>query len=354
MSEQDTSQTETKQSKSRGKRRVLLIGVPVAVVLVAALIYMLGGRYAQTDNAYIQADMTSITNQVSGPVKSVNVVENQVVSEGQLLYTIDPEPYQLAVDKAKGQLSLVRNTLLAQQANYKQEEAKLEQAEVKLAYNNREEVRQKNVFKKHFISDSDYDQAQEAARESALDVVQLKANIDKLKASLGGNPNMPVEEQASYKTYQSALDKALLDLKHTTIKAPSDGIVAHLPKVGEYTTTGSTRMMLVADHNKRVDANFTEKDLTYVRPGQSVEISVDTYPDFTWKGKVESISPATGSEFSILPAQNATGNWVKIAQRLTVRISIDEQPGAPVLRSGMSTEVSIDTKHQRSLFGIKL
>lgn len=354
MSEQDTPQTETKQSKNRGKRRVLLIGVPLAIVLVAAFIYLLGGRYAQTDNAYIQADITSITNQVSGPVKSVNVKENQVVNEGQLLYTIDPEPYQLAVDKAKGQLSLVRNTLLAQQANYRQEEAKLEQAEVKLAYNNREEVRQKNVFKKHFISDSDYDKAQEAARESALDVVQLKANIDKLKASLGGNPNMPVEEQASYKTYQSALDNALLDLKHTTIKAPSDGIVAHLPKVGEYTTTGSTRMMLVADHNKRVDANFTEKDLTYVRPGQSVEISVDTYPDVTWKGKVESISPATGSEFSILPAQNATGNWVKIAQRLTVRISIDEQPGAPVLRSGMSSEVSIDTKHQRSLFGAKL
>ncbi|SBS25487.1 putative multidrug resistance protein EmrK [Marinomonas spartinae] len=353
MSEQDNNPIETKQSTNRGKRRLLLIGVPLLIVLVSAVIYMLGGRDVETDDAYVQADMTAITNQVSGLIKTVDVKENQDVNKGQLLYSIDARPYQLAVDKAKSQLNLVRNNLLAKKAAYQQELVKLELAKTQLAFNQREEIRQENVFKKHFISDSDYDKAQQAVRVSVLNVAELKNNIKELKADLGGNPDMPVEDQANYKIYQSALDQAELNLSYVKVVAPSNGIVAHLPLVGEYTNTGATRMMLVSDH-KRIEANFTEKQLTYVKPGQSVDVSVDTYPGVVWKGKVESISPATGSRFSVLPAQNATGNWVKVAQRLAVRISIQDQPGMPVLRDGMSADVTIDTNHHRSLFGIQL
>lgn len=354
MSEQESPNTPPKQVVKRGRRRVLLIGVPSIIVVASVVIYMLGGRYAETDNAYVQADITSITNQVSGPITEVDVKENQSVKQGQLLYVIDPQPFQLAVAKAEAQLKLVGSNLKAQQATYREKEANLKLAETKLAYHKREEKRQKDLLAKHYASNSDFDKAQENTRESEMDVEAQKESLAALKSMLDGNPTMPVEDHASYKSFQVALDNARLDLAHTRVYAPTSGIVSKLPKLGEYTTTGATSMVLVADQNTRVDANFTEKDLTYVEPGQSVEIKVDTYPNYTWSGKVESISPATGSEFSVIPAENATGNWVKIAQRLTVRISIDHKPGAPVLRAGMSTQVSIDTKHHRRLFGMTL
>lgn len=354
MSEQETNQAVTKQVQNRGKRRLLLAGIPTVVVLGSAAIYMMGGRYAETDNAYVQSDITSITNLVSGPIVSINVKENDAVSKGQLLYTIDPEPYQIAVSRAEANLESIRSNLLAQKATYKEKLIELQLAETKLAYYQREEKRQKDLLQKDFISNSDFDAAQESRREAELNVASLKESLNTLKEMLGGNPTAPVETHSAYKSLQAALDKAKLDLSYTQILAPADGIVSKLPNAGEYTTTGATSLVLVADNEKRIEANFTEKDLAYVKTGQSVEIKVDTYPDYEWKGTVESISPATGSEFSVIPAENATGNWVKIAQRLTVRIAIEADQNAPVLRSGMSTEVSIDTKHQRSLFGFTL
>lgn len=359
MSEQDTitepaKEAPTKQVANRGKRRVLLVGVPTVIVVASVLFYMLGGRYAETDNAYVQADITSITNQVSGPISEVKVKENERVTKGQLLYVIDPQLFKLAEDKALGQLSLVRSNLLAQKANYREQEAQLKLAETKLAFYQREEKRQKGLIAQHFASTANYDQAQENTRESEINVLSLKEKLNALRAVLDGDPNMAVEDHASYKTLLSIVNKARLDLAHTQIRAPSNGIASKLPKLGEYTTTGMITMVLVANQDTRIEANFTEKDLTNVEPGQSVEIEIDTYPDHTWKGKVESISPATGSQFSVIPAENATGNWVKIAQRLTVRISIDQQPDEPILRAGMSAQVAIDTKHHRSLFGITL
>lgn len=354
MSEQENTLEPTKQVANRGKRRLLLVGVPAVIVVVSTLIYMLSGRYIETDNAYVQADITSITNQVSGSISAIDVKENEVVSKGQLLYVIDPQPFKFAEDKAAAQLSVMRSNILAQQATYREKAVQLKLADTKLAFYEREEKRQKDLLVKHYASNSDFDQAQENTRESKMNVVALQENLNALKAMLEGNPSMPAEEYSSYKSLQSALDTARLNLGYTQVRAPASGIVSKLPKLGEYTAKGATTMVLVADQDTRIKANFTEKDLTYVKPGQRVEIDVDTYPNYTWKGKVESISPATGSEFSVIPAENATGNWVKVAQRLAVRIKIDHESGEPELRSGMSAQVSIDTKHHRSLFGITL
>ncbi|MGL6645387.1 efflux RND transporter periplasmic adaptor subunit [Aeromonas caviae] len=163
--------------------------------------------------------------------------------------------------------------------------------------------------------------------------------------------NLPVEQQPAYQEAAAELAKARLDLARTTIYAPANGIASQLPKPGQYNLVGMTAMMLVETDTPWVEANFTETELTHVQPGQKVDISVDTYPDAHWTGVVESLSPATGSEFSVIPAQNATGNWVKIAQRVAVRIKLDEMASGPTLRAGLSAITKIDTGHKRSLLG---
>ena len=164
--------------------------------------------------------------------------------------------------------------------------------------------------------------------------------------------NLPVEQQPAYQEAAAELAKARLDLARTTIYAPANGIASQLPKPGQYSLVGMTAMMLVETDTPWVEANFTETELTHVQPGQKVDISVDTYPDAHWTGVVESLSPATGSEFSVIPAQNATGNWVKIAQRVAVRIKLDSGADQPILRAGLSATAEIDTGHQRTLPGL--
>lgn len=180
----------------------------------------------------------------------------------------------------------------------------------------------------------------------------LEEGLKKIEASLSGDVNLPVEQQPAYQEAAAELAKARLDLARTTIYAPANGIVSQLPKPGQYNLVGMTAMMLVETDTPWVEANFTETELTHVQPGQKVDISVDTYPDAHWTGVVESLSPATGSEFSVIPAQNATGNWVKIAQRVAVRIKLDSGADLPTLRAGLSATAEIDTGHQRTLPGL--
>jgi membrane fusion protein (multidrug efflux system) len=180
-----------------------------------------------------------------------------------------------------------------------------------------------------------------------LQLEQEQRNLMQIAQSLGGDVEAPSELHPRYQAASAMLDKAQNDLQHVNVYAPNDGVVTKVVEKGQYIVPGSMAMMLVSETNLWIEANLTETDMTYVRAGQEVEIAVDYAPNTTWKGKVESLSPATGAEFSVIPAQNATGNWVKIAQRLPVRISIDPQDNAPQLRAGLSAEVSIDTQHQR-------
>lgn len=354
MSEQETISSRPKQVEKRTTRRIFLIALPVIVVLASVFVYMKGGRYVETDNAYIQSDITAINAEVSGAIQSIAVRENEKVAKDQLLFRIDATPFKVAEAKAQAQLQQVRLNILEQKAAYEEKKAEITLAENQFAFNQREEKRQANLLKQKFISDTQFDQAKQAAEVSELNVVALKKDLFRLKEALGGDPSAALETHPSYQAAQAALDQARIDLGHVDVTAPASGVVAKVPNSGEYISAGATAMVLVSDEKQWIEANFTEKDLTYVQPGQEVEIDVDAYPGVTLHGKVESISPATGSEFSVIPAENATGNWVKIAQRLSVKILVDTDQNTPILRTGFSSNVTIDTEHQRRLFGLAL
>ncbi|MGO2353851.1 MAG: HlyD family secretion protein [Marinomonas foliarum] len=354
MSEQENNPSVSKQVEKRTTRRTLLVALPLVVILASVFVYMKGGRYVETDNAYVQSDITTINPEVSGAIQSISVKENQKIEKGQLLFRIDPTSFKVAEAKAQAQLQQVRLNLLEQKAAYEEKKAEIQLAEKKYTFSQREEKRQGNLLKQKFVSDTQYDQAQQAAEVSELNVTTLKKDLFRLKEALGGDPSAPLEDHPSYQAAQAALDQARIDLAHIDIRAPASGVVAKVPNSGEYITAGSISMVLVSDEKQWIEANFTEKDLSYVKEGQDVEVEVDAYPGLVLSGKVESISPATGASFSVIPAENATGNWVKIAQRLMVKVSVDEKPDTPVLRTGFSANVTIDTEHHRRLLGVAL
>jgi membrane fusion protein (multidrug efflux system) len=352
MSAADTHLQENSHVHRAGRQRkriVMLFVVPVLLVGAALAMYLHGGRYVETDNAYVKADKTLISSEISGKVINVLVRDNQQVKTGQLLFQLDPKPYQIALAEAEANLSDTVNLLKMLKANVQTKLASIATAKNQYQYLLREQQRKQNLLKQHYISDSDYDAARQDTEQQQLQIESLYTELKLAAEGLGGDVNAPIAQNAKYKKAQASLEKARNDLQHVDIYAPSSGIVTNVLEKGEYVNPGSSAMMLVADDNLWVEANYTEKDLTYVRVGQNVAINVDYQPDYTWHGTVSSLSPATGSEFSVIPAQNATGNWVKISQRLPIRIHIDPLPGAPKLRAGLSAVVTIDTHHQRHL-----
>ncbi len=347
----ESSPPQTPVTNRRRTRLLLLVVVPALALLGIGAIYMLGGRYVETDNAYVKADKVPISTEVLGRVAKVFVEENQQVRAGQPLFELDQESFRVAVAKAEAELAKVRTDLVALQTSYRGQQAEIAVARTRHAYALKEEHRQADLVAKHFTSTANYDDARQLTIQTAQQQVALEEGLKKIEASLSGDVNLPVEQQPAYQEAAAELAKAKLDLARTKIYAPANGIASQLPKPGQYSIVGMTAMMLVETDTPWVEANFTETELTHVQPGQEVEISLDTYPNAHWHGVVESLSPATGSEFSVIPAQNATGNWVKIAQRVAVRIKLDEMASGPTLRAGLSAITKIDTGHKRSLLG---
>ncbi|MGB6189197.1 MAG: HlyD family secretion protein [Aeromonas molluscorum] len=338
----------------RRTRRLLLVVVPLVALFGCGILYMLGGRYVETDNAYVKADKVPISTEVLGRVAKVMVKENAQVRAGDLMFELDPASFQLAVGKAEAELAKVRTDLVALQTSYRGQQAEIAVARTRHQYALKEERRQADLVAKHFTSTANYDDARQLTIQTAQQQLALEEGLKQIEASLNGDVNLPVSQQPAYMEAAAELAKAKLDLARTKIYAPVNGIVSQLPKPGQYSLVGMTAMMLVETDAPWIEANFTETDLTHVKPGQQVSISVDTYPDAHWTGVVESLSPATGSEFSVIPAQNATGNWVKITQRVAVRIRLDDASAEPVLRAGLSAVAEIDTAQQRSLLGWSL
>ena len=336
------------------KRLALMVVVPALAIIGGIAVYLQGGRVVETDNAYVKADQVQVSPQVNGNIVHVYVHENQHVKQGDVLFDIDPEPYQVEMDKAAANLAQVRTDLSALKASYTEKQAELELAQSRFAFAKNEEKRQTELLGKHYISGADYDAAHQNVDIARLQIQAVKEDLKRIAMSLGGSENTPVDQHPNYQAAKANLAEAMLNFKRTRVLAPQDGIVRIPPKTGQYFGAGSQAMTMVIDNHLWVEANYTETALTYVVPGQSVTIKVDTYPDREWKGVVESLSPATSAEFSVLPAQNVTGNWVKIAQRLPVRIRLDATDDAPQLRAGLSVIAEIDTGHQRSLMGITL
>jgi membrane fusion protein, multidrug efflux system len=343
---------QAKQPLHKNKRVMLLVVVPLLAGIISIVVYLLGGRYMETDNAYIKSQKVPVSASVSGAVKEVLVDENQAVKAGQLLFRLDQAPFRIAVAKADAKLKQVRNDLAALKISYKEKQAEISLARSNYDYAVKDQQRQSDLASKNFISAAKLDDVKHNTDVNVQQIALLEQDMNRIGESLGGSPDTPVEQQSAYLAALAELDQARLDLANTEIRASMDGRVSKPPKVGQFIATGSTAMVLVAD-DVWIEANFTEDDLTYVHPGQAVKISIDTFPDSKLHGVVESLSPATGAEFSLIPAQNATGNWVKIAQRVPVRIRFDGA-NLPALRAGLSAWVEIDTGHRRRLFGIAL
>jgi len=342
------------EEKRRKKRFILLVAVPAVVLFVIAAVYLKGGRYVGTDNAYIKASMVPVSAELSGMIKEVLVHENQRVSAGDVLFRLDPAPFEVEVERAEARLAQVKTDLAVLKASYREKQAEMTLARTKYAYAMKEQARQTDLLTSKFISAASFDATKHNTDISSQQVMALQEDLKRIAEALGGRVDAPVEEHPSYLAAKADLAKAKLDLSRVDVRASLPGTVSHTPKPGKYVTAGNEAMALVVDGNLWIEANFIETDLTYVRTGQPVTIHVDTYPDTTWAGSVESLSPATNAEFSVIPAQNASGNWVKIAQRIPVRIRINQLPGMPELRAGLSSEVEIDTNHHRRLLGLSL
>lgn len=339
------------------QRRLRLLGlviVPLVLLIVGTLVYLLGGRTVETDNAYVKADKVAISAEVDGPVAKILVNENQVVSAGQLLFELDPAPFRVAETRTLAALGEVRTELMALKASYQEKRAEITVAKTRLEFAARERKRQIDLAARRFVSAAILDSAEQNETLARQQVVALEQDLQRIAESLGGDAQADIELHPRYLAAQAQLHQAQLDLSRTHVSAAINGTIVQLPKLGQYLKTGTVAAVLVASDQPWIEANFTETDLTHVQAGQSVAIQVDTYPGIKWEGVVDSLSPATGAEFSIIPAQNATGNWVKVAQRLSVRIHLNNIDDKPPLRAGLSSVVEIDTGRRRSLFGWSL
>jgi membrane fusion protein (multidrug efflux system) len=337
----------------RRRRLVLLVLVPLVALVAGVLFWLYGGRYVETENAYLKATKTPLSAEVSGPVAEVLVRENAAVAAGQLLLRLDPAPFRVAVDRARAERDAVATELAALQAEYREIQARTALARADLDYALRQRRRLLDLAGKHFASEAQLDEVKHGVTTARQRIAALGQELERVTAALGGDASLPVDHHPRLRAARAAVARAELDLQHTQIRAPMAGRVSKVPDPGEYLKAGNVALLLVADRDLWVEANFIESDLTHVRAGQPAVVRVDTFPGVEWRAVVESLSPASGAEFAILPPQNATGNWVKIVQRVPVRVRLQEAEQDLPLRAGLSAWVEIDTGHRRELLGLR-
>ncbi len=332
---------------------LLLLG-PLAVVAVATTLYLQGGRFVSIDNAYVKADMVNVANDVAGMVATVAVRNNQPVSVGEELFRFDDEPFRIAVVNAQAQLDQVRNDIEAMKASYRQKQEDIKSDQVNIAFYEREEQRQSDLVSKSFVSRAQYDNSRRNLELARQQLASNRQQLAAITANLSGDPGIAPEQHPRYLQAQARRDQAARDLRRTVIRASLGGIVTNVDKLqpGQYLAAGAAAFSLVSSDHVWVEANPKETELTHVKPGDAVTITVDTYPGVEWQGTVASLSPASGSEFALLPAQNTSGNWVKVVQRIPIRLRIETASDMPTLRVGMSVVARIDTGHKRSLSGL--
>jgi membrane fusion protein (multidrug efflux system) len=332
-------------------RPILMLGGILVVAIASGAYWLTGGRYVSIDDAYVRAAKETLSTDVSGLVASVPVHEGQRVKKGDVLLRLDPQQFQIMLVSAKANLAATVSNLNAMKLDYKrmQGDVQVKQALVQSDQANFE--RYASLVKSGGVTRADYDNMrfQLAADQQAVTALQTAAQVQ--LAKLLGNPDVDVHDMPEYLQAKARVDEAQRELDHTVIYAPFDGIVTQVDTVqpGMYLAASTAAFGIVSTEDVWVEANPKETELTWVKPGDSVDVAVDTYPGRTWKGVVASIAPNSGSEFSVLPAQNTSGNWVKVVQRIPVRITVDRKPGDPELRAGMSVEADIDTGHHRTL-----
>lgn len=354
MAEGDVSAiqvSDTGRVRSRW-RTPLLLAAPIVVLLGVLYFYLSGGRYESTENASLQTGQVGIAPDIDGKVTAVEVRENQRVTKGQVLFRIANETPLAAVAEAEAKIAAARTEVGSKQQDYRAALSDVEAAQARLVFAQGEALRQRSLLSEGISSRAQADQALAAARTAASGVAAARAKAESLRAELSGAVDGPLDSQPAVREATAALQRAQIRLGNTVVRAPQDGIVTRVNQlqVGSYVVTGRPVFVLSA-LRFWVQANFKENQMRYMRVGQPATVEIDAFPDHVLKGHVTSFSPGTGSSFSVLPAENATGNWVKVVQRLPVVITIDDVPAGLPLSAGLSVGVEVDTGHQRHLFG---
>ena len=349
----DAPPAETREPRSRRSWiRGGLFGLLPLALVAGCYWYVAGGQVMSTDDAYIEADTVGISTDVPGIVKEIDVTNNQHVEPGQILYRLDPQQFQIALDNAKANLAQTALTIDAMKEDYQR---MLSDADAQQGQVNLDQVtydRNASLLPSGTTSKATYDQARYTLETDKNKLESLRRQAAVQLARLAGNPNIPVTQHPQYVQAKAQVDEAQRQLDHTVVRAPFAGTVTNVPSIapGKYLAASTTAFYLVDRDHVWIDATPKETELTYVQPGQSVTVTVDTYPDAEWGGVVESISPAAAEQFSLLPAQNTSGNWVKVVQRVPMRVRVDaSDKSLPPLRAGMSVEVEVNTGHARGL-----
>lgn len=348
--EQTPSRADTPRRRRGLMRPLLLFGVPLVAGLAGLYWYAVSGRYVTTENAYVKSDIVTISTDVDGRVVSVEVTENQLVEAGQVLLKIDPEPFQIALDMADASLLSVRNDIEASRAEFRQVEAEIDEAQERVAFYQQQAQRQRDLQERGIAAQVSLEEAELELAASLQRVTALREKLRTVLARLGGDPASAVELHPSFMEAEARRDMAALDLDDAVVRAPVAGFVSRMQlQPGEWLEAGDPAFTIIDPGVTWIEANLKETQLTHIEVGQQVDIEVDAYPDHRWQGQIASISPATGAEFALIPPQNASGNWVKVVQRLPVRILVQTDANRPQLRAGMTAAVSIDTRREPRL-----
>ena len=331
-------------------RLFLLVLVPFVVALIGGAIWLRGGRSVSTEDAYVKADIAQVAPEIAGRVAQVLVRDHETVKAGAVLVKLDPAPFKLALDKAEADLDAARTHVETARAQFFETQSELGEVGNQADFMTRQFARQQSLAASGVASVSKLEEAQNAAAVARDRINVVKRRLERMRAALGGNPDLATDEHPLVREKRAERDRAALDLARTTIAAPVSGTAVGVKlQPGEQLKAATPIFALVADTRPWVEANMKETDLTYVQVGQKVNVVLDIYPSSPWAAEVESISPASGAEFAILPPQNASGNWVKVVQRLPVRVRLLPRPGEQPLRAGMTATVTIDIGRQRSL-----
>ncbi len=354
----DTRSLEKLKVKGRGRRlagRILMLIGAVALLVGGVAFWLSGGRYVSTDDAYIAADKLMVSTDVSGLVLDVEVVEGQSVHKGDVLFKLDPRPFEIALANTRSQLAQTELTIRSMEQDYKRMLSDIDAQLAQGQLNQTNYDRQLALIKIGGTAQANVDQAKASLGTSQAQIAALRQQAEVQLAKLGGALGLPLERHPEYMQAVAARDEAQRQLDHTVVRAPFEGVVTQVASLqpGAMIVSSlaafvpTSAVGLVSNAKKWVQANLKETDLTYVHPGQKVQITVDSYPGRVWDGSVVAIAPATDSTFSVLPSQNSSANWVKVVQRLPVRVAFDGQEDTDMIRAGMSVTVAIDTGHVR-------
>ncbi|HEU4645138.1 MAG TPA: HlyD family secretion protein [Burkholderiales bacterium] len=331
-------------------RAVLLLGVPLAALAAGLYYYAEGGGRAETDNAYVKAHLIAVSAEVAGRVVEVAVADNQATQAGQLLFRIDPAPFQVAVARADAQLANVRTEVETLRAEHRVALAEAAEAEARIRFLSVQLERQRRLRERGMVREEAYDEARYNLDAARARLASVREHVARVLAGLGGDPKLHTARHPRVLEAQAERDATALELARTRVHAPAAGTVSNLRlQRGEHVARGTPVFSLVQSGPRWVEANFKETQLTDMRVGQPARVVADAYPGVTWQARVSAIAPATGAEFALLPPQNATGNWVKVVQRVPVHLAIEQPDQAPELRAGMTVSVSVETGEKRGM-----